>query len=1011
MDKERLIQLLQFVLSTDQNLINLASDELLKFYSTPESLILLSIIYNEIQANNSLKQLIIIGINHSLKMGNLSKLTNEQLIQYENLLVFMISNETNNRNLKDISELFRSVLSYTKQSWPSLDTFLINNSSNSNEYFNLFNQMISETKTPEECIKIIEFIRPKIHDVFEIDSPISTQFSALCMIATIAIQKENPEFLFEFVDIFKIFFQKVCNSENFNDLNSFLKIISYCNFGLNSANFSDLVCPLNLIFEFCLIPETPFIKCIYLRDFLKGNMNFYQNNLDLDHLKYILCFLIQLSMKLYSTEPDVQTQQLDDYFSFLKYLSIPQCQEFCSSQIFKLLQEETLPSVCTAISLLRGAITRGVIFNDIIHFFLTIYSINNSNIRILALSALCDVSDEISFQIEEGADALLQTFIEHMKVLVLEDPITREQSIKSIYEALNYIFLICFNFDSNLIEELYRILFNIIHNGSLNEQFLSILLLSQCIRKNSNVAKDPNTLEIILQLLESNDPEFKNLSISILQIYLHYYSEIIIPHLDKIFKIIDNTNSQSCYGYMCSFIGNSALAFGEQVRDSILKKLPFISMVCHSTNIDDLQSNAIEMGIESLFYVMLAYNDTIPTLFPQAITAIVNAILNCRISNSRFISKGIDAFYMSGAKINSQNITPVINAVLNIYNDTDKNISDEYFDIINSLIVISKEIPQLDHSLFIAVKRFLELIESDDKKDVRGIELTSDFIRTVIEMHKASNLKHSENSTSQVIMNSLSNIRKICSQLVTVCFSKLSSRKFSPVVESHLLLIIAAIAIFDISCFPNDYEESIQILFVKLLQDSIPNTIKNIAYVIKVIVEEKPQLLSSSIHLYFETLQSKLSLNPKLTFEIARLNEYILSALLTIESKFFIIPVNDFFSLVCDFLPLFTDEEEAPSIYSFMLSFFKDMDQANKDKFVASCILFLSMNEYNQICQSIFKQDIIIQMLNHIKIKLDTVENPQEFISHILPNSSAQQMFIQNYNSSFRFFEHNEINS
>ena len=995
MDNDTIFHILQCFRSGNEELMMAASNELMSFYSTPDSLPILSSLYL-LTKDNFLKKSILIGIDKALTDKNLSDIDYEQLTILQDNLILMLTQETDAHLLSKIEEFFTPILKKFQKSWPSLDNYIFSNDlANVNVYFTIFNLYVIKTKKIEDCDEIIEFARPKLQYAFQNDTPLQGILSAFCFIATLSYKMVHPNFIWEFTDEFKSFFQKLCfNGVDHSLIKSFLTLLCYIEGGIESSQFTKRVCPIDDIIRYCLSPDSNYSDCIHLRIFI--NKSLTVSELEFETLMALITNLIQVSKKLYSMEIDVQTQQIDDYFPILKFIPISQRRECCFLHIQNLIQENTPASICTALSIYKGAIISGVFFdqNDL-EFFIQCYNINHLGVKMVASSTLVDISEELSNDIEKNPSLLIGAFCQDLNYSLTLPIEIREQFVLSIFEVIQSILIFCVDFPDEVYDILLKCFLNYIQNGTQIEQFKALYNLMQIIQQSSIIALLPEISNLPFQLLLTNDPSLKEIAYKILEIYVKLYPKN--TDVPGILEAILCEPDSECSIY-ASIIGYIAIEFGtnEQIKNIILSRIPLFLAKSQGNEIQN--SNDVNWGnaISALFFIMSAYNEIKKSLFPQVINSIANLIQakGTNDDNISSISKGIEIFSMNDQSLNFK--PEVFNPIfIQIKARLCKElfVDDNLFELLELMTNFIKcsDIPEIDSFVYLAIRRFISLMKSDEKRDIKGIQATSNFMRTVFGNYNSEQME------------------SMGKQLVGVVLDQLTANESSSVLEGHLILVLSSIALIHFKCF-DGYIDKLLTFLISKFETSISNTAKNIAYFFKNLAQHNLFNKDKSV-LLWNLLISRLSKPECITPTILILNDNIISALISIEKTINLLPIDDFYSLISPFLPCYTDTYELFDIYLSLLSFYPQMNNENKNNLIIVLISFISYEQsasFFNAAKDFERTDLLVLLISLIREKLDSIDNRESFINSTFPNNDQKVTFINSFNYLIGIVQHQE---
>lgn len=999
MNSNFLFELFECFRSNDEDIIREASDRLIEFYSTPESLPFLSSLYLGTY-DIFIKESILVGITKALNDEILSKLNPEQLSILQNNLILMLYSEENNELISRIESFFPPIINKFQRSWQSLDDYLFENNNESHtEYFYIFSNYL-DIKTNEDCDYIIEFTRPKLKFVLTSDLPINSQLSALCFILNISLKKDHQDFLCEFFDECRILFQKVCQNEDYNFLFSFIEILCFVERGLGTSEFTKQVCSLNYIVEYCLSDDAYYSNCINLRVFINESLTISET--DPNDLSGLVYFLIEISKKFYSKEIDVQTQRIDDYFPVLKYIPIDTRKELCSNCIQNLIDEGNPASICAALSLFRGAVISGITFGESnLIFFMEIYNIEDINIKIIAVSTLVDVCEELSTDIEENMDSLLSEFCQNLISVLDVSYETRKQFVLSVFEVMRSVIIYASDFSDDICNELIESLTQYIQNGEPDEQYQALFILMRIIEKSPKIACVQEIYDFIFELLEIQDPNIKELCYGILMIYNESYSQH--ANVDLILDSISNVPSDECFVYF-KIIGSIAIRFGsrEDIKQFLYDQIQLILDVSMDNEILEGQDHR-GSAIFSLFLIMTAFNDLIQEIFPLVILAIAKIIGTYGLTDNNVddISKGVEIFTSRiDFTFEPETFVPVFNQIKARFK-IDKIVeNDNLFSMLYLMtnFVECHEFPDILNYICIALRRLYDLMKSDEKKDIEAIQSISDFIRTAF-----------ENCESDKII-------EMGSQLVSIIYEQLTENQSSSDLECHLILILSTISTSQVECF-DEYGIALTGFLINKMADSFPNTAKNIAYFVKNLAD------SENLMKYLDNNQANFSflieklincLTPECEKStLMRLNDNIISALITIEKKLKFMQIDDFYSLILPYLPAITDSDEFFYIYAPLIDSLSEMNAENQDNFIKILIYFFSFRQSAQFLKDALgseRGDLIFNLRYIITEKLDSVDDSQSFVNTILNDDIHKAVFAYflNYIDSLAYQKSNQ---
>ncbi|OHT05112.1 hypothetical protein TRFO_27293 [Tritrichomonas foetus] len=979
MDQEKILSLSQCFRSSNQSLLSMASNELLVLYSNPDSIPLLLSMFLEYD-DDFIRKNLLIGLDKALTDNNINKLSPEKLSIVQDMFVNLVFSLTDDQAFDDISNpLF--FLYHKTGMWPSLQQYISTGDYTKTRYFLILNHVVSKDINNEDSVEqMIEFVTPRLQQNLASNQSLENFFTLLCFISSLAVKSKNRDFLFDFVDFFKNALHELLQNLESKFFANYLEVLRYLIAG-GYLDFIENVCPLPNLLQLSLNPDLDYAKSMTIRSFFNETLDLC--NYDSKTILQFLEMIVQLSIKFYSTEVDIQTQQIDDYFKFFKLLSIEECQEFSNTKIQQLLQLNSIPSICTAMSIYQGAIIRGAIFENVLNLFIQCYSIDNNDIKMIVISTLSDVSEEISVQIEQHSTTLFSMFSQHLQELTSVSPQLREQPVMSIFDAFKTIIDCCPELSDQTSISLMNILALYVQNGTGIEQVQALMNIYLIIEKNDKVATLPTTFSLILQPITSHFAEFRNLSYNFLILYVTRYPRFIETQLNMIILSISNENDFECFGLICSLLSAISISFKTpQIREFIISKLNLFVDVCNcnaEANFVLYQSKGIVIG--SLLGIMISYPDLVESLFPHAVKGIVDLIETENINQFGRIVKGFNFLSSEYIKIDPNSLIPIFDAISRKLNEK-SNPESEYYDGIFILLTdfynYLEKMPCLCDILVVGVKTFLYQAQHE-KKYIDRIGFSSAFIRTVFQ-----NI-------------STDPIKLIAQQCFPSLLEMLESNLYLPSIENHIILVISSIIEGNSDAIPDSYQQPLMYILMKIMQSATMCTTKSIVYLIKCLAEEKPAFLQSNVIIIFQYLVNILSLHSNNPM-ILQMNDLIISTLISLEENIVFMSLNEFFHVISPYLPIYSDTMEMSYVYTFLLVNFNSMNVENQTRFIESNIILLSKLQINQVLNNYLQIEEVVGIFNTIKAKLDSIEDSQSYIDQLLSSDEEKRAFLKNFN-------------
>lgn len=995
MQADRFYQLLSCLGSSSENLsselIQKAADELLAFWSAPQSLIFLTDQY-KICTDIHAKKGILLGISKAISLNQNHILEMDSLEYFLNNLVQILIAETDDNFSQEIADLFGPVLQITQKTWPTLLNYLHEFPQRTENFFYLTNNIILLKSVEEETIRqdvisnAILLLKTSDYEQWEL----SAKLSVLSFLYNLIIKFEHHEFLEEFSHFFSLFYVQLLQTKDISKyLNSSLLILDLFNIGLNSSEFSESVCPVLQLIAFCLNNDSVTnSQCIQVREYINQVVK-YMNPV-IEYTYQLILQTAQLSHKIYSIEIDIQTKGIDDFFPLLKKIPIKERSEFSQSVINELIKQPDPAFFCTALSVYQGALLSNINFDDhaLDFFFTIIEGIDDFGVRKIALSTLSEVARIITTEIEMNIDRLIISICTYLQFLAEQLVEIRTDNSPLAVEALQTIIEVTPKLSDDSCRLFFLTSTQYIQNGISLEQHRFLYLLSYLAQESFDCSTQQQTIALFFECLNLPDPDIRLTAYNGIMAIFSRFPQVI--SVDDLIKAIDNEKDPYCFGTIVGIYGELVHHYHPQVKEYILSKLEFIfSFVNLPETVSIRFFQNYGYAVMTLFYIISAYQAY--QLLDRLIQSLTFIIKNDYVNslNVQPICCGFDAFF--ALNCDPKVYLPIYQSIKELI-ETKPNHDSSVYSILVALVQDQQieDIPNIDFFTISAIMSFIKLVQTNSKENSNFVADIAEFIRLVY-----------ENYTSKDIME----IGKVLVKFILNLLANEQSPIYSTT-EIQLYYVLSSIVQIEGYFDQEFYLKLVPLLISKINESTDPGRCKVIAFIIKNLCNLNENVIEDQyFHSIITVLASHFVIHGDVS-SLSFLNDNIVAALVALQSRYRVLEIDAFFKLIQSYLPCTTDDDEFFDIYASLISFFPFLNLENQGLLADIFVVFLSLPAGGKFLIFLLTQEIgdeddlkftkVFQTIFQIIAK-HLIEHGKDYFSQLLQTDLALKTFSENY--------------